>query len=431
MKTAAKLLILGLVSLIGMNPSAAFSRGIKGSFPVLCFGDPHAAKAGGVFLVKSPVSDLADEVENPPMLEHFRVVIWIEQLQFIVEKSIPFGREHHSKFVDAVSNLLSFHPRGDIIDFARVFEILPPKVHIESRAMSDIPYFRRPYYVGRYPSPLGDLRLFLYRLNAILRRVGLLLGKCQLLACRNAGLSRISSRFMGGDGQEIGLRSHFPKLSPEYKGGYAQNNQGSNCNVQRSSCIPKGITLKNSKLVILDHPCEQGIVDYSYWKWFSIFCLAAAGLSAGRLSCDVLLNDGRWGQGFERLICRGSLTERERLLVALLWLLVTVSLFLQAFIIVTRKYLTHSDLCNTVISMANVPVKEVFQGKTVWEGVVEVFDLVGHPTAFRAYAWAHDTDDPANPRRHVTVLHTHPIKSAQDAVRAAIVQEFRSLEPAE
>jgi len=79
----------------------------------------------------------------------------------------------------------------------------------------------------------------------------------------------------------------------------------------------------------------------------------------------------------------------------------------------------------------SVPVKETFQGKTVWEGIVEVFDLVGHPTAVRVYAWAHDTDDPNKPRRHVTVLHAHPIKSAQEAVRAAIVQEFRNLEPAE
>jgi|ERR1035437_8590422 hypothetical protein len=79
----------------------------------------------------------------------------------------------------------------------------------------------------------------------------------------------------------------------------------------------------------------------------------------------------------------------------------------------------------------SVPVKETFQGQTVWDGIVEVFDLKGHPTAQRVYAWAHDTDDPKNPRRHVTVLHSHPIKSAEDAVRAAIVQEFRSLEPTE
>jgi hypothetical protein len=31
----------------------------------------------------------------------------------------------------------------------------------------------------------------------------------------------------------------------------------------------------------------------------------------------------------------------------------------------------------------------------------------------RVSAWAHETDDPNQPMRHVTVLHRHPIKSAQ------------------
>jgi len=75
----------------------------------------------------------------------------------------------------------------------------------------------------------------------------------------------------------------------------------------------------------------------------------------------------------------------------------------------------------------SVPVKETFKGETVWEGIVEVFDLAGHATAHRVYAWAHETNDPNKPVRHVTVLHLHPIKSAQDAVRAAIMQEARNL----
>ena len=75
----------------------------------------------------------------------------------------------------------------------------------------------------------------------------------------------------------------------------------------------------------------------------------------------------------------------------------------------------------------SVPVKEVFRGETVWEGIVEVFELTGHATAHRVYAWAHETDDPNKPVRHVTVLHLRPIKSAQDAVRAAIMQEVRNL----
>src|SRR6266568_9143165 len=81
------------------------------------------------------------------------------------------------------------------------------------------------------------------------------------------------------------------------------------------------------------------------------------------------------------------------------------------------------------VHVESVPVKETFQSKTVWEGIVEVFDLHGHPEATRVYAWAHETDNPQKPVRHVTVLHLHPIKSAQDAVRAAILQEARNFEP--
>ena len=55
--------------------------------------------------------------------------------------------------------------------------------------------------------------------------------------------------------------------------------------------------------------------------------------------------------------------------------------------------------------VGSVPIKETFRGNTVWEGVVEVFELIGHPTANELYAWSHATDDPDNPKRHVTVLH--------------------------
>src|SRR5271170_2884890 len=79
----------------------------------------------------------------------------------------------------------------------------------------------------------------------------------------------------------------------------------------------------------------------------------------------------------------------------------------------------------------SVPVKESFQGRTVWDGIVEVFEIRGHPKAPKVYAWSHDTDDPQKPKRHVTVLHIAPILSAEAAVKAAIVQEFRSLEPTE
>lgn len=39
----------------------------------------------------------------------------------------------------------------------------------------------------------------------------------------------------------------------------------------------------------------------------------------------------------------------------------------------------------------SVPVTETYEGQVAWDGVVEVFDLVDHPKAKVAYAWAHQT----------------------------------------
>jgi hypothetical protein len=72
------------------------------------------------------------------------------------------------------------------------------------------------------------------------------------------------------------------------------------------------------------------------------------------------------------------------------------------------------------------PVKETFKGSTVWEGVVHVFDLAGHPKATRAYAWSSPIEG-SDKRRFFAVLHMGPIKSPVDAVRAAIVAENRGL----
>jgi hypothetical protein len=72
-----------------------------------------------------------------------------------------------------------------------------------------------------------------------------------------------------------------------------------------------------------------------------------------------------------------------------------------------------------------VPVIETFNGETVWEGKVEVFDLHDHPKTDRVYAWSHETDDPENPRRHVTVLHLPPAVTPLKAVQASIVSDYR------
>jgi hypothetical protein len=66
-----------------------------------------------------------------------------------------------------------------------------------------------------------------------------------------------------------------------------------------------------------------------------------------------------------------------------------------------------------------VPVQEIFQDKTVWQGTVDVFRVRGHPQAQLAYAWSYQDDD--GTLHHVAVLGVPPINSAQDAVKAAVM----------
>jgi hypothetical protein len=72
----------------------------------------------------------------------------------------------------------------------------------------------------------------------------------------------------------------------------------------------------------------------------------------------------------------------------------------------------------------SVPVKEVFEGETVWEGVVQLFEIQGHPTANRCYAWSHGLDN-SKGRRFFAVLHVGAIDSPEKAVRASIVQDYK------
>jgi hypothetical protein len=73
-----------------------------------------------------------------------------------------------------------------------------------------------------------------------------------------------------------------------------------------------------------------------------------------------------------------------------------------------------------------VPVVEEFQGETIWQGDVEVFDIRGHPKAKRAYAWGHATGENDQARRYVAVLELPPVTSPQTAVQAAIMSEIQN-----
>jgi hypothetical protein len=78
-----------------------------------------------------------------------------------------------------------------------------------------------------------------------------------------------------------------------------------------------------------------------------------------------------------------------------------------------------------LLHVKSVPVKEVFEGQTAWQGTVEVFDLIGHPKAKRAYAWSY-RDGTQN--KTVAVVEIPPVDSPESAVKVAIAAEAKKAE---
>jgi hypothetical protein len=68
----------------------------------------------------------------------------------------------------------------------------------------------------------------------------------------------------------------------------------------------------------------------------------------------------------------------------------------------------------------SVPVIETFNEETVWEGVVDVFDVKAHAHAERAYGWVYNEGGEIE---YATVLGVGPVDSPLKAVRAWLVSE--------
>jgi hypothetical protein len=69
----------------------------------------------------------------------------------------------------------------------------------------------------------------------------------------------------------------------------------------------------------------------------------------------------------------------------------------------------------------SVAVVETFRGETVWEGMVEVFDVAEPPPAV-AYGWAVESDQGP---QYVTVKGVPPADSPLAAVRVWLVSQAR------
>jgi len=74
----------------------------------------------------------------------------------------------------------------------------------------------------------------------------------------------------------------------------------------------------------------------------------------------------------------------------------------------------------------SVVIHERYEGMRVWDGVVETFQLDGHPKAKRAYAWVAPAKQKQE-RQYTIVLGVPPINSAQHAVKAAVLGGFKKL----
>jgi len=74
----------------------------------------------------------------------------------------------------------------------------------------------------------------------------------------------------------------------------------------------------------------------------------------------------------------------------------------------------------------SVVIHERFEGMRVWDGVVETFQLEGNSRAKRAYAWVTPASQGKEPEYKI-VLGVPPLNSAQEAVRAAVLADFKKL----
>ena len=68
----------------------------------------------------------------------------------------------------------------------------------------------------------------------------------------------------------------------------------------------------------------------------------------------------------------------------------------------------------------SVPVDEIFNGKTIWKGDVEVFDLTGHPKAKRCYGWTY-----GEPEEFITILEIPPVTDAKSAVKVGVSYQIK------
>jgi hypothetical protein len=70
--------------------------------------------------------------------------------------------------------------------------------------------------------------------------------------------------------------------------------------------------------------------------------------------------------------------------------------------------------------LESVAVAERVEGKVVWKGAVQVYQLFGHPKAQKVYGWCYDD---GRVTHCTTVLAIPPVDSPQAAVKMAMASK--------
>ena len=73
--------------------------------------------------------------------------------------------------------------------------------------------------------------------------------------------------------------------------------------------------------------------------------------------------------------------------------------------------------------LKTVPIKEEFEGKTIWQGEVEVFEIAGHDRARFCYGWGYLED--GGKRMVHLIFGIPPVDSPQKAVQVFIANTER------
>lgn len=82
------------------------------------------------------------------------------------------------------------------------------------------------------------------------------------------------------------------------------------------------------------------------------------------------------------------------------------------------KELIEKEYSTSAKHVETVSVHETFEGQTIWDGEVEVFEVPEFPNAEHVFAWEFDGTN------QVTVAQIPPATTPENAVRAYIVSQY-------